>query len=403
MAFKLFVDPTAGARSAAASIMQGAGDIADSIKERRKEKKEETKLFKANVTQAATQGLGIGEDTAERETYLQENETPDSIKGLLAGTLANQKKEQDEARTDAIQAQAAATRKDTAFKGRTENLRFKGLENRNKQLVKNPRFSDKQYEALNLSNEQKITLNKTLAQKEQNILALQGEDIQTKREQRKSIKQDYTQSQELHGWNKKKAKAFVDNVNANIRLTNKTLTQADQKQGILNMNAQSALTNSQTALLNAQTADREQKRIANLKNIDPGQLSPAHLSDGTLIPGIYLTQDKKVLQLDDPATENPNRKELASLKGVLLKLEGDPNQGLDGIPDDTYVDHDRAELIAENLHTIWDATAWMPWTSGEKTAGEWKADVRAKILELESRLGPSGTARKYDPVTGTFK
>jgi len=194
MAFKLFVDPTAGARSAADSIMQGAGDIADSIKERRKEKKEETKLFKANVTQAATQGLGIGEDTAERETYLQENETPDSIKGLLAGTLANQKKEQDEARTDAIQAQAAATRKDTAFKGRTENLRFKGLENRNKQFAANLRLTDKEIQKAGVSVEASRIINKTLEEKGQNFLALQGEDIQTKREQRKSIKQDYTQS-----------------------------------------------------------------------------------------------------------------------------------------------------------------------------------------------------------------
>ena len=403
MAFQLFVDPTAGSRSAASSIMQGAGSISDAIKERRKEKKDETKLFKANVTQAAAMGLGIGEDIAERETYLQENENPDSIKGLLAGTIASEKQEQEKARTEAILAQAEATRKDTAYKGRTENLRFKGLENQNKQLVKNLRFSDKQYEALNLSNEQKIILNKTLAQKEQNLLELQGEDIQTKREQRKAMKQDYKQSQELHGWNKKKAKAFVDNVKANIRLTNKTIDQSDKKLGILNMNAQSALTNSQTALLNAKVAEREQKRKANLANIDPGQLSPAHLSDGTLIPGIYLTQDKKVLQLDDPATENPNLKELAALKGVLLKLEGDPNQGLDGIPDETYVDQDTSELIAENLHTVWWATAWMPWTKGEKKAGEWKANVRAKILELESRLGPSGTARKYDPVTGTFK
>ena len=277
MAFQLFVDPTAGARSAADSIMQGAGDFADSIKERKKRKKEETKLFKANVTQAATQGLGIGEDTAERETYLQENETPDSIKGLLAGTLANQKQAQDEARTDAIQAQAEATRKDTAYKGRTENLRFKGLENQNKQLVKNLRFSDKQYEALNLSNEQKIILNKTLAQKEQNILALQGEDIQTKREQRKAIKQDYTQSQELHGWNKKKAKAFVKNVNKNIEATQQSLDQGERKMGILETNARTGLTNSQTSLLNAKVAEREQKRKANLANIDPGQLSPAHL------------------------------------------------------------------------------------------------------------------------------
>jgi hypothetical protein len=258
-------------------------------------------------------------------------------------------------------------------------------------------MTESQIKSLNLSNEQKQNLLKYQDENLQLGIKQARENIKSSKSERRYKKDQVAIAQENLNIGKKRAKAYVNQVNKNIELTQQSIDQGDRKMGVMETNARTGLTNAQTSKLNAEIADREQKRKANLEEIDPGQLSPAHLSDGSLIPGIYLTQDGKVLQLDDPANEDPVQSELSALKGVLLKLEGDANQGIDPYPDDQYIDQDGSKLVSENLHPISWITAWMPWTAGEKTAGEWKREVRSKIAELEARQGPSGKARRYDP------
>jgi hypothetical protein len=397
MAFQLFVDPTAGARSAADNIMKGAGAIADRLKEEKQRRKDESKLFKANVTKAAAMGLGKGETMAEAEADLSDNYTPETIQGLLEGTVAATQQQQREAAIASSKAQTAATKEGTRYQRETRSVRKGILSGQAAEMGAKLRMTESQIKSLNLSNEQKQNLLKYQDENLQLGIKQARENIKSSKSERRYKKDQVAIAQENLNIGKKRAKAYVNQVNKNIELTQQSIDQGDRKMGVMETNARTGLTNAQTSKLNAEIADREQKRKANLEEIDPGQLSPAHLSDGSLIPGIYLTQDGKVLQLDDPANEDPVQSELSALKGVLLKLEGDANQGIDPYPDDQYIDQDGSKLVSENLHPISWITAWMPWTAGEKTAGEWKREVRSKIAELEARQGPSGKARRYDP------
>ena len=400
MAFQLFVDPTAGARQASDHIMSAAGDIADRIKEERQKEKDETKLFKAKVTEAAAMKLGQGDTMSEREAYLSKNYTPDTIGGLILGSVTRTSQDHKKAATDATVASTKATEEATDYQRKTSSLRMGILSGQAAEIGSKLRLNESQIQSLNLSNEQKQNL---LKYQDENLklgIEAQKESIATSKADRQYKKDQIALAQKNQNISKKRAKAYINQINKNIEATQQSIDQGERKLGVLEMNARTGLTNAETAKLNAHIADREQKRKAKIAEIDPGRLSPAHLQDGTLIPGVFLTQEGKVLQLDDITSDDPVQTELSALKGVLLKLEGDPNQGIQPYSDDQYIDQDGSELVSENLAPISGITAWLPWTMGEKKAGEWKRDIRAKIKELEAMQGPMGNTRKINIKKG---
>ena len=347
MAFQLFVDPTAGARSAADNIMKGAGAIADRLKEEKQRRKDESKLFKANVTKAAALGLGKGETMAEAEADLSENYTPATIQGLLEGTMAATQQQQREAAIAASKAQTDATRQSIEFNDATEGVRKQSLQ-------------------LGVQSKQ--------------------EAIETSKVNRRQTKQAIKQSSQMFGITKKQAKRKVKLINEQIDSAIENRKKQERQLAVMEQNAAAAVGNAEAANIRAKTAAKEEARISRLSALDPSTLSEAKLKDGTVIPGLYVQPStNKIIELGDAANDDPVTAELNRLRGALVKLEGQGQPGdadyLPPLADDQEVDVDGN---FEDLSPI----SWPIFSIKNDTAGNVRRQIRAKIAELEGSSVP---------------
>jgi len=407
MAFQLFVDPTAGARQASDHIMSAAGDIADRIKDERQKEKDETKLFKAKVTEAAAMKLGQGDTMSEREAFLSKNYTPDTIGGLILGNVTRTNQAQRKAQTDATVASTKATEEATKFQRETSGMRKGMLSSQIAQIGQNLQLGDLAAKKAGLTNEQLEIVNSTLAEKEQNILNLQKEQIKSSRTSRKATKQATQQAADMFGINKKKAKQQVKLINEQITTAVKNREVTDRQIAVMEQNAIAAVGNAEASKIRAGVAASEEKRLTRLSEISAGEITPAHLSDGTLIPGMYIQpHTKKVIEIDSVTNMDPARTELARLEGALLQLDGtpdlpktDPNY-LPPRRDEELIDVDQTSdgFAFGDLGPINWAESW--YSAKDDTVENVKRRIRAKIAEQKALLGPTGKAIRYDQKTG---
>jgi len=407
MAFQLFVDPTAGARQASDHIMSAAGDIADRIKEERQKEKDETKLFKAKVTEAAAMKLGQGDTMSEREAYLSKNYTPDTIGGLILGNVTRTSQDHKKAAIDATVANTKATEEATDYQRKTSSLRMGILSGQAAEMGSKLRLNESQIQSLNLSNEQKQNL---LKYQDENLklgIEAQKEQIKSSRTSRKATKQATQQASEMFGINKKKAKQQVKLINEQIASAVKNREVTDRQIAVMEQNAVAAVGNAEASKIRAGVAASEERRLTRLSEISAGEITPAHLSDGTLIPGMYIQpHTKKVIEIDSVTNMDPARTELARLEGALLQLDGtpdlpktDPNY-LPPRRDEDLIDVDQTSdgFAFGDLGPIGWFESW--YSAKDDTVENVKRRIRAKIAEQKALLGPTGKALRYDQKTG---
>lgn len=347
MAFQLFVDPTAGARSAADNIMKGAGAIADRLKEEKQRRKDESKLFKANVTKAAALGLGEGESLSEKEAYLQQNTTPETIQGLLEGTITKTQQEQRQAQIAATNAQAAATREATsqsmAMRSTNQEIQNQTLQN----LVSQGLLSQKQVDS-------------------------------------------YDKKQKLF---EKKTRAEIDASESTVSLNQKRVANEAEKTKIYGESVRNEALKAQNETARLVIQKQEQDRLDRIEKTPKGKMDPAYDSaTGKVIPGMYVNQKGQVVPVEaDLANLSPEQTELSRLKGALTMLEG--------LDDDDLVDVDGGNELRDLAPVGW----WGSLFSAEdQSARVVRERVRGAIAELESKMGGSTGTRRYDPATQTF-
>lgn len=348
MAFQLFVDPTAGARSAADNIMKGAGAIADRLKEEKQRRKDESKLFKANVTKAAALGLGKGETMAEAEADLSDNYTPDTIQGLLEGTMAATQQQQREAQIDATNASAAATREATS---QSMEMRSTNQEIQNQTLQ-------------NLVN---VGL---LSQKE-----VDSYDKKTK------LFED-------------KTRAEIDASESNVKLNQERVANEEAKTKIYGDSVRNEALKAQNESDRIKAQKQEQDRLDRIQKTPKGKMDPAYDSaTGKAIPGMYVNQKGQVVSIEaDLDNLSPEQSELSRLKGALVMLEG--------LNDDDIVDVDGGEQLRDLAPVGWFGSLF---SAGDQEARVVRERVRGAIAELELKMGGSTGARRFDPVSGTIR
>jgi hypothetical protein len=352
MAFQLFVDPTAGARSAASSIMQGAGDLADSIKERREAKKKERKLFDSYVTQASALGLGEGETEKERMDDLRTNQTPESLQGMVEGTKLKIYQDMQQANIANTKARTAET-------------------NQNVDQSKDLHLGTKNYQ-----NAQTVYL---------------GEQTQAAKENREQKREDAPIQTEILKGKVAESGQAVKTSKSNRKMNKRRMANEDAKTAIYGMNAHVAKMNAGTAQQQAANQKQEQDRLDRQSSIDKGSLNPAFdKTSGKPIPGLYMTNDGKPIPWEsDLANLSPEQSELARLKGALVTLEG--------MPDDQEVDVDGGNELRDLAPVGWFGGLF---SAGEDEAVTVRERVRGKIAELEARRNQSGGVRRYDPSSG---
>jgi len=379
MAFQLFVDPTAGARSAASSIMQGAGDLADSIKERREAKKKERKLFDSYVTQASALGLGEGETEKERMDDLRTNQTPESLQGMVEGTKLKIYQDMQQANIDNTNARTAETKRATAESRRGEGVRE---EQASANLLATGASTEQTQEKTDILKSERETRLKNL---DQTYLNLKD----TSRLTNKQIEK-LGLDNELAG---KVNDAFAKNLALSQEKTREGILTSESARDLNNqrvanerINAETGRTNAQTSLLNAQTSQQAQDLKNQKAKLPPGRLHKAvDSSTGKAIPGIYMTDENKVVGVDDDMGNlSEDDKNLARLKGALIKLEGSGDPGdsdyLPPIADDQQVDVDGD---FDDLGPVdWPIFSW-----GNDKAGNVRRQLKAKIAELEAKTG----------------
>jgi len=348
MAFQLFVDPTAGARSAADNIMKGAGAIADRLKEEKQRRKDESKLFKANVTKAAALGLGKGETMAEAEADLSDNYTPDTIQGLLEGTMAATQQQQREAQIDATNATAAATREATS---QSAELRSTNQEIQNQTL-------------------QNLVKVGMLSQKE-----VDSYDKKTK------LFED-------------KTRAEIDQSESTVKLNQERVANEAAKTKIYGDSVRNEALKTQNESDRIKAQKQEQDRLDRIQKIPKGKMEPAFDSaTGKVIPGMYVNQKGQVVSLEaDLNNLSPEQSELSRLKGALVMLEG--------LNDDDLVDIDGGNQLRDLAPVGWWGSLF---SSDDQSARVARERVRGAIAELEAKMGGSTGARRFNPATGKIE
>ena len=386
MAFQLFVDPTAGARSAADSIMKGAGDFADSIKERRESKKKERKLFDSYVTQAGALGLGEGETEKERMDDLRTNNTPESLQGMVEGTKLKIYQDMQQANIESTQARTTEQKRATRFAGNTEGLQNSLLEGQLAGQKADISLSGMRASQIGqgMSHAADLHLsNRSLAENQSVFL---GEQIATSKQDREQKADEApVQKQILED----KLKASTDARG----LAQRKMDNEELKAKVYKKQADISDKQADTAAKQAENNEKEQDRLDRIQAIDPATLYPAvDKSSGKAIPGLFMTKDGKPIPWEsDMANLSPEQSDLARLKGALLTLEG--------LPDDQHVDVDGGEELRDLGPIGWVGRFF---SGGNDKASIVREQVRGKIAELEARQGQSGGVRRYNQGTGTI-
>jgi hypothetical protein len=378
MAFQLFVDPTAGARSAADSIMQGAKVVGDRLKERREEKKKERKLFDSYVTQASALGLGEGETEKERMDDLRTNQTPESLQGMVEGTKLKIYQDMQQANIDNTKARTAETKRATRFAGNTEGLQHSLLEGQVAGQKANISLSGMQASQIGQNMSQAADLhlsNRSLAENQSVFL---GEQIATSKADRKQKAEEAPVQKRIL---EEKLKASEDARG----LAKRKMDNEDAKTAIYGINAHTAKMQAGTAQQQAANQKQEQDRLDKINNMPKGMLNPAiDKSSGKVIPGLYMTNEGKMVPWEsDLANMSPEQSELARLKGALVTLEG--------MPDDQEVDVDGGNELRDLAPVGWFGGLF---SSGEDKSSIVRERVRGKIAELEAKTGGGGGRRR---------
>ena len=378
MAFQLFVDPTAGARSAASSIMQGASDFADSIKERREEKKKERKLFDSYVTQAGALGLGEGETEKERMDDLRTNQTPESLQGMVEGTKLKIYQDMQQANIESTKARTDETKRATAESRRGEGVRE---EQASANLLATGASTEQTQEKTDILKSERETRLKNL---DQTFLNLKDTSRLTNKQIEK-LGLDNEMASKVNDAFASNLALSQEKTREGILTSKSTRENEKAKTAIYGINAHTAKMNAGTAQQQAANQKQEQDRLDKINNMPKANLHPAvDSSSGKAIPGLYMTNEGKVVPWEsDIANLSPEQSELARLKGALITLEG--------LPDDKEVDVDGGDELRD--------LAPVGWFGGLFSAGEDKASivrerVRGKIAELEARQGQSGGGRR---------
>jgi len=384
MAFQLFVDPTAGARSAADSIMQGAGAVADSIKERREEKKKERKLFDSYVTQAGALGLGEGETEKERMDDLRTNQTPESLQGMVEGTKLKIYQDMQQANIESTQARTAETKRATAESRRGEGVRE---EQASANLLATGASTEQTQEKTGILKDQKKVQQDIL---ERTYLHL-GKQMKVTDEQAKQMGLSAEHQKKVNDSFAGELALSQEAMREKILTSEATRENEKAKTAIYGINAHTAKMNAGTAQQQAANQKQEQDRLDKINNMPKANLHPAvDSSSGKAIPGLYMTNEGKVVPWEsDIANLSPEQSELARLKGALITLEG--------LPDDKEVDVDGGDELRDLAPVGWFGGLF---SSGEDKASIVRERVRGKIAELEARQGQSGGVRRYNQGTG---
>jgi len=380
MAFQLFVDPTAGARSAADSIMKGAEAISDRLKEKKKERK----LFDSYVTQAGALGLGEGETEKERMDDLRTNQTPESLQGMVEGTKLKIYQDMQQANIDNTNARTAETKRATRFAGNTEGLQHSLLEGQVAGQKANISLSGMQASQIgqNMSHAADLHLgNRRLADQQSVFL---GEQIATSKQDRKQKEEEAPVQKRIL---EEKLEASKDARG----LAQRKMTNEELKANVYKKQSDIADKQADTAAKQAENNEKEQDRLDRIQAIDPATLYPAvDKSSGKAIPGLFMTKDGKPIPWEsDMANLSPEQSDLARLKGALITLEG--------LPDDQHVDVDGGEELRDLGPIGWVGRFF---SGGNDKASIVREQVRGKIAELEARQGQSGGVRRYDPSSG---
>jgi hypothetical protein len=384
MAFQLFVDPTAGARSAADSIMQGAGAVADSIKERREEKKKERKLFDSYVTQAGALGLGEGETEKERMDDLRTNQTPESLQGMVEGTKLKIYQDMQQANIESTQARTAETKRATAESRRGEGVRE---EQASANLLATGASTEQTQEKTGILKDQKKVQQDIL---ERTYLHL-GKQMKVTDEQAKQMGLSAEHQKKVNDSFAGELALSQEAMREKILTSEATRENEKAKTAIYGINAHTAKMNAGTAQQQAANQKQEQDRLDKINNMPKANLHPAvDSSSGKAIPGLYMTNEGKVVPWEsDLANMSPEQSELARLKGALVTLEG--------MPDDQEVDVDGGNELRDLAPVGWFGGLF---SAGEDEAVTVRERVRGKIAELEARRNQSGGVRRYDPSSG---
>ena len=377
MAFQLFVDPTAGARQASDHIMSAAGDIADRIKDERQKKKDETKLFEADVVTAASLGLGEGDNLDARIKNLKQNTTPSTIKGLLQGTMTKTEQDQKQAQIDATNATAAATREATS---QSQEMRATTLEIQREQLnnlVGQGLLTQKEVDSFD--GKQKLLEDKTRSEIEASDAASAGARQRTKLTQ-KEVESFDSKKKLLED----KTRSEIDASRSTVTLNEQRVANEKQRTKIYGDSVRNEALKAQNEKARIANQKQEQDRLDRIAAIPKGKMEQAFdSSTGKAIPGIYVTQKGEVFPLEtDMASMSPEKRELSRLKGALKMLEQ--------LNDDDLVDVDGGNQLKDLAPVGWWGSLL---SSGDQKASLVRARVQGAITKLES-AGIDGSTRK---------